>query len=63
MERIYWPFLKCLDEISFSNLKYAAWRNHHKKIAMPETKIEILNFDADAEMRKRPESENHMKET
>lgn len=45
------PLWYRLDAISQSNLKYAHWKNHRKRLVPPGIKADIMPFDADKEMR------------
>jgi hypothetical protein len=60
-----WPLLVCLSDESFSALKTAAWRNHHKRLLKtdiwPFGPPDLLPFDADREIRRAPSSEAHMR--
>jgi hypothetical protein len=52
-----WPFLQCLDEVSLSNLKYAFWKNHRKRLLTPVNTVNIFPFNADREMKIKPHLE------
>ena len=51
------PLYYRLDTVSLSNLQYAQWKNHRKKLKPPDKQMEIIEFDAAAEMVKKPKYE------
>ncbi len=60
----YWGFLSCLSLESLVNLEAAISYNHRgQHVHPPAPAADIMDFDADKEVRRAPHSENHMRPT
>lgn len=59
----FWPLWYCLSPESQYALKRALSINHHKKLIQPGEPVDLLPFNAEKEMQRVPESENHMRVT
>jgi hypothetical protein len=58
-----YPLWERLSPGSRSALRLAMSLNHHRKLVPPGQPADLMDFDADREMRKASRSEDHMRAT